>query len=507
MAGKFNCWPYPKQCPICSGAWYDTSYGKTPYVCQLLGNDGNSKASGNTNAPAVCGDYRKGKMNVAEGMNASMGYKSKAKSDGGKVLEGAGQILRNVSNSRSLSADELVGGGLKIAGGLGGLAIKGGGLALKAAAKGGGLALKAAAKGGGLAIKAAVKGIKDASKKEEEEEKEEYRIMVQDSWEVINNVTFSNTKQTIKEIDNLFDIFYMVYYASNDNIELENREAIADACLLKLEEGIVLFRDASDSDVKKVDEFQIKLQKYKIDRLEIKGYSESEDIKAAFYNKNKTIINSVSFDGGAKLVKKSLDSLFSIKKSLFSFMSFVPIKSSFFSLVTMFPIKSRLFSFMSGGKGITSDQKRALCDSAIEKIEQGIIVYKNDPNRDTVKLAKYEAGLEEFRINRNGITFSLDQKFDAETGNNILSNISLNGSSAFIEAGLDALVSVKNALFGILGSGKKIPSVDKKTISDSAIEKMECGVTALKNNPTYNVKKLAKYEKELTDFRAAAQRV
>ncbi|WP_461255083.1 hypothetical protein [Treponema sp. R80B11-R83G3] len=477
MAGKFKSWPYPKQCPDCSGAWYDESNGDTPCVCQLLGKDGTNKAFGN-NAPVVCGDFRKGKMRIAEGINASLGFKSKAKSDGGKIFEGAGQILRSASNDRSLSGDELIGGGLKIAGGLGKLAVKG-----------------------------VAKGIKYAAEKEKRAEEEEARRTIENSWEIINNVTFSNTKETINEIENLFDVFSTIYASSDDTIGFENKEAIADACLVKLEEGIGLLRGAPDKDAKKVDEFQIELQKSKLDRLNIKNYDEPEDAKAAFYNKNITIINSVSFDGGIKLVMKSLDSLLSIKNSLFSFMSLFPIKSSFFSSVTMFPIKSRIFSFLSGGNGITSYQKRALCDLAIEKIEQGINLYKNDPNHDSIKLAKYEARLEDFRINRNGITFSIDQKFDAETGKNIISNISLDGSSAFIEAGIEAILSVKNALFNIFGSGKKISSADKKEISNSAIEKMECGITALKKNPVYNVKKLAKYEKELASFRESAQRL
>jgi hypothetical protein len=458
MAGKWKKWPYPAMCPVCSGAVYDKSWGDTPYVCELLGNDGNSRAFGNPNAPLGCRDYRKGKMRVAEGMDASMGFKSKAKSDGGKVFEGAGQILRNVSGSGSLSADELVGGGAKIVGGVVGGVVKG-----------------------------AAKGIKYASEKVEELERQRIEAMIQDSWEAISNVTFSNTKQTIEEIDDLLDIFSTVYHYSNDTMGLENREAIADACLTKLEEGIGAYRNAPDRDAKKADAFQIELQECKLNRLQIKDYSEAGDVKAAFYNKNITIINSVSFDGSTKLVIKSLDSLFSIKSALFSFMSLVPIKSP-------------LFSFLSG-KGITSDQKLFLCNSAIEKIEQGVTAYKNDPYHDAVKLAKYEAALGEFRISRNGIIFSLGQKLDAEAVKNIVNNISLNGSSAFIEAGMEALIIVKYALFVMFSPGKKIPSADKKEISDAAIEKMECGITALKNDPVYKVKKLAKYEKELAGFR------
>lgn len=335
---------------------------------------------------------------------------------------------------------------------------------------------------------------------------EEAILFVQNSWETLSDVTFSDKNQTIKEIDNLFEIFSEVYSPSNENVGIEDRGMIADACLLKLEEGIGLFRGARDSDVRKADEFQIKLQKCKINRLKIKDHSSSEGAKAVFYNKNMTILNSVSLDGGTKLVTKSIDLLLSIKNSLFSFMYFIPVKSSFFSSVTKFPLNIGLFSFLSGANGIASDQKRALCDSAIEKIEQGINLYKNDPNRDEGKLAKFEAGLEEFRIYRNGITFTIGQNYNAEIVKNILNNISLDGGSAFVEAGMDAVLSVKNALFGKFGSGKKIPWADKKEISGSAIEKMEIGITALKKDPIFNAKKLAKYEKELADFKDAAQR-
>jgi len=314
MAGKFKKWPYPKQCPECSGALYDESFGDTPYTCKLLGNDGNSAAFGNPNAPIICRDYRKGKMTLAEGMNARLGFKSKAKSDGGKVFEGAGQILRSASNDRPLSADELVGGGVKIVAGVGGLVVKG-----------------------------IAKGIKYAEQKEREAAEKAARLLIENSWETINNASFSNTKKTTDEIEELFNIFDRIYYASYETVGLENKEAIADACLKKLDEGIGVYHDAFDSNAIKKDEFQIKLQKSKIKRLDIKDYSVSEDAKAVFYNKNMTILNSVSLDGGTKLVTKSLDLLLSIKSSLFSFMSLIPIKSSFFSSVTRFPIKIQSF--------------------------------------------------------------------------------------------------------------------------------------------------------------------
>jgi len=39
-----------------------------------------------------------------------------------------------------------------------------------------------------------------------------------------------------------------------------------------------------------------------------------------------------------------------------------------------------------------------------------------------------------------------------------------------------------------------------------ALTYLEIGITALKKNPIFNAKKLAKYEKELADFKDAAQR-
>jgi hypothetical protein len=434
-----------------------------------------------------------------------------------------------------------------------------------------GLAVSGAKVLGGL-----VKGAADVLKDSEEDKARRVASM----WENFNKADFSNTKLTIKGIDRLFGVFNDAYQYSNDLVRYENRREIAAAALAKIGEGIERLRNAPDGDPKKLDELQIKLQKTKLKQLEIKpdtGIFDSEDSDVTAYNRNITIINTVSFEGGALLIAKSLDSLFKIGDSLFSLIGdgkeiesddkrklcdaaitkiqagiellkqdaqFDAKKTAAFeealeklranrnsikavqdgeydakaamavvsgasleggvkvvssALDSLFKVCDSLFSIMGNGKKFASFDKRKLCNAAIPKIQEGIELLKQNAQFDGKKLAAYEAGLAALLVNRNGIQ-AAEEAFDEKTAQGIIDNVSLEGNSAFITAGIDALFSIKDAMFSLLGHGKEIYAEPKRQICDAAIAKIRDGIEALRGDSAFDVKKLAKYEDGLADF-------
>ena len=320
---------------------------------------------------------------------------------------------------------------------------------------------------GGAKLAAAGVGALIEAAKDTEEDK---ALRVQAMWDEYNKANFSDTRSVIKGINRLFSVFNDVHLAANDWVYLENREKIADACLVKIEEGIKILR-GPEGDAKKADDFQVKLQKAKVKRLEIKrdlGFFETADHKADEYNKNMTIISTVSFEGGSKLVTKSLDSLFKIGGSV--------------------------FGIIGGGKGLSSGDKHRLCNAAIQKINEGIGILQQDTDFDAKKTSDYEADLEKLLVNMNGIKLGQGEEFDASFAQELMKNISFEYSSAVTAAGIAALIWIRDQLFSFTGKGKEIYSGPKRRICDEAISKIHQGITLLKNDTGFDPKKISDYE-------------
>ena len=313
----------------------------------------------------------------------------------------------------------------------------------------------------GLAAKGIAAGINALQDSEEDKAQR-----VNDMWEKFNKANFSDTQSTIKGISRLFGVFDDAYSYGNDSVYLENRQEIADAALSKIEQGIAILR-GPEGDSKKADEFQIKLQKTKLKKLEIKpdtGIFESTDEKAVAYNRNITIINSVSFEGGSKLAVKSLDSLFKIAGSL--------------------------FGLLGDGKLLQSYEKRKLCDSAALKIREGIETLRQDSGFDQKKTVDYETDLQKMLANRNGIKPGEGEEFDQRYMQDLIDNVLLDYGAIVIAAGVDSLLSIS-------GKGKDIYSNKRRKLYDTAAVKIRQGIELLRQDSGFEQKKITGYEKDL----------
>jgi hypothetical protein len=433
MGGHFKEWPYPGQCPNCSGAAYDKTFKDTPYCCHHIGDDCIMKAQGNPKAPLACGDYREGKMRISE----NMGYETKATTNEGKIMEGAGQILRNALNDEPISADEFVAGAGKIAVGAVGALF--------------------------------------SEEKVTDADRARY---AQESIENINSVKFKGKLSAFFGFNKLKDEFSSIMNYQDNKMPPDTKMQLADMVISNMGMGVGFLQSIPNGSPKQLLSAQKLLYKTQVGRAALHGKMNIADEE---YNKNNAIIDNAVMDSNSAFTSHCLD--------------------------TLFQVKSSLFGLMGEGKVIPASGKCSLSAGAMQKITEGIASLKQDAGFNQKKIAQYEAELENFRIERNGITCSKDEEFNAAVGRTVVSNVSLNGSSKFIEAGLSALLSVKSALFGVFGAGKSIFSGEKKEICDAAIQKLREGIELLKKDAGFDAKKLAKLQENLADFETKAQTI
>ena len=127
-------------------------------------------------------------------------------------------------------------------------------------------------------------------------------------------VSFDGEKNTIKGIDTLFKIYKSVSETSSE-FDIDDRQDVADIALGKIEEGINKLRTFEGVSISSVDDFLIKFQKAKVNRLELLTTGQSLAKEFDFSSgpelkKNWIILGSVSFAGSEKLIVKMLESIY-----------------------------------------------------------------------------------------------------------------------------------------------------------------------------------------------------
>jgi hypothetical protein len=277
---------------------------------------------------------------------------------GGKkgFMAGMGQLTDGMGlGGGGMSADHMLAGGGKVALATGGLAVKG-------VAAAGGLAVKGVAAAG----KALGKAIEQAKLKAMEKNKAEI-------INLINSVSFGTLTETEGAITQLFDAFDYKC-CGTDSLSPEFKPSATNMLLLGIDEGVnVLRANRDDCDIKKLEKTQARLQKARLQALEImSGGTSSGDETLDVYNKCVTVLSGVYLDGSPKFIMKEIDDLFKVLDSV--------------------------LGFFGAGKKINIREKREIIDLAMEKIEMGMVNLESSGDSGAeAQIQKYQQKLEKSR--------------------------------------------------------------------------------------------------------------
>jgi len=208
---------------------------------------------------------------------------------------------------------------------------------------------------------------------------------LKETYSQLSSISFDGEKNIINGLKKLFEIFNVTALGNVSGFKVEDRWDIADLALIKIEEGIRCLRDTGDENLKKVDDFQMKYQKSMMQRLEIQTMSGQvvDEFKNYFtgdkeLKKCMTLVECISFASSKKLIVKSIDSLFSVVKS-------IP------------KCKAKL-----------EDRKNAM-EGVIERIQEGIAELQT-LGFDQKKLEKYESNLKKLQNQHENLKPSLTEK-------------------------------------------------------------------------------------------------
>lgn len=203
------------------------------------------------------------------------GKGSSGKDGGGKgFLSGVSQIANGAGLSgESISADDLVGGSLKVVGAAGGLAVKG--------------------------VKAIGTAMKNAAHKRKEQE-------LIEQMETANSMTFSSIEEARTNVATLIDFSYFYDFSEEEF----NLEPFANIIQVQLSNGIGYLRTNTTLPDKEFAELHQRLLEVRQHYLKLQHRGNKEGVPK--YLENRVIMNSVTLGGGLKYTVREMKALFSI---------------------------------------------------------------------------------------------------------------------------------------------------------------------------------------------------
>jgi len=217
---------------------------------------------------------------------------------------------------------------------------------------------------------------------------EEAAKRLEETYKDLGEINFDGEKNSINAIEKLFMIFRSVS-SSISGFAKEDREAVADLALLKIDEGIGVLQREKKPNFGKIDKFIDDYQRAKVERLSIKTAKEAvkDGLVGTFvdgftgkgesYKIMWATLDSYSFLGSEKLIFKNISALFSTYNTIFN-------------------------------SHESHEDKKELWDAVTERINDGMeeLVSRGYPKK---KLEKEEKELEKYAAKREKLEGNLSE--------------------------------------------------------------------------------------------------